>query len=382
MDTLREKVKNLPAHSGCYIFRNSNGEIIYIAKSKSLKNRIPQYFQCVDSKKGKYYMLAKEIADIEYILADSERDALILECQLVRKHYPRYNSQLKKAKNYSYIKISSDLEYPTISIVQSAPQDDGDYFGFFYNENEAYDTILLMNSIWNTPLCKKDNFPANHKVCLHYHLKQCCDPCMRRISAVEYAGRIKEIRKCLLGSSTQLLRKLNSMMINEANDMNYEKAAKYRDNLNGLALLQNKCKRLNTSFTNKIVFLFFCAFHEEAYSIFYIWDGITLHRADFTDMTQIQRDDIAKFLAEVKYLYHTAASKDIFDPYSIHQTIRSTISDGEFYTSCLMSIYADKYFLSLPKYTKTETAISKIEKSFYEFISIQNKISTSIIGEF
>lgn len=354
MDTLKEKVKNLPAHSGCYIFRNSDGQIIYIGKSKSLKNRVPQYFQSVDTKKGKYHMLAKEIADMEYILTDSERDALILECQLVKKHCPRYNTQLKKTKKYPFIKISSNLEYPTISIVYATPNDGGDYFGFFYNEDEAYDTIILINSIWNTPLCKKENFPANHKVCLHYHLKQCCGPCMKHISADEYAGRIKEIRKCLLDSSPKTMKKLNSMMINAANDMNFEKAAKYRDNLNGLALLRNKCKRLNTAFTNRIVFLFFRAFHEEAYSIFYIKDGITLHRADFTDVTQIQRDDIAKFLAEVKYLYHSES--------------KSTISDGKFYTSCLLSIYADKYFLSLPKHTKTETSISKIEKSFYEFI--------------
>lgn len=355
MDTLKEKVKKLPAHSGCYIFRNSKGEIIYIGKSKSLKNRVPQYFQNVDAKKGKYHMLSKEIADMEYILTESERDALILECQLVKTHYPIYNSQLKKTKKYPFIKISSSLMYPTISVVYSTPKDGSDYFGFFYNEDEAYDTILLINSIWQTPICKRESFPTNHKVCLHYHMKQCCGPCMERISAEEYTDRIKEIRRCLFGTSTQTMKKINAKMIAAANDMKFEKAAKYRDNLNELVKLQNRCKRLNTAFANRIVFLFFRAFHEKSYSIFYIKDGVTLYKGDFHDVSQINKEEIVHFLAEVKSLNRSNSN--------------SSISNGTFYTSCLLSIYADKYFLSLPKYVKTQTSISKIEKAFYEFIN-------------
>lgn len=360
MESLQDKIKALPASPGCYIFYNAAGEIIYIGKSKALKHRVRQYFQHKEGLKGKagetrvagfsilhgkklvqemissnaerkYQHLAAEVVDLKVILTPTERDALILECQMVKQHQPRYNAQLKRTKKYPYLRIDSNVEYPVIQIVGKNHQSDGDCFGFFYNEDEAYETIKLINRIWQTPLCGKPGFSKDSNSCLNYHIKRCCAPCHKQISPTAYDAKIREIRRCLNGQATPVFDRLNRQMKQAAGQMDYEKAAIIRDTIRDLELLQMKCRRLNTFFDKQEVYLFYRAYREKGFTLFYIYGGAVLNRIDFENSKDLTIDHFKEFVEQ------------IYAP----EFDRLVNEEKQFLTRCLVDVYADKYYVPL-----------------------------------
>jgi len=349
--TLSEKIKNIPSAPGCYIFRNQANQIIYVGKSKSLKERVRQYFQKTDEKEGKYKALAKEIADIEIILTSTERDALILECKLIKQHKPRYNTQLKRKKNYPFVLIDMKKEYPTISISGKYRQGTSCY-GFFYNEDEAMELIILLNSIWQTPLCGKDSFPKDHRPCLNFHLKKCCAPCCGQISRDDYIARIKEIQKCLSGNNTAVCRRIKREMQKASAEMNFERAARLRDTIKMLELLQRKAGRLNTSLENSRVLLFFRAFREQDFSVFYIKDGLTKARIDIPADMEIEETKLHNFANQI--CNDKTLSEDAVD-----------INAEKFLTTCLLDIIADKRFVVLRENCNEADIIKKLRAPMY-----------------
>lgn len=348
MENLPEKINGLPRLPGCYIFKNKLGTIIYIGKSKSLKSRVQQYFQNVDAKEGKYKWLSQEIADLEIIRTDTERDALILECQLIKKHLPKYNAQLKGEKVYPYICIDWQPEYPTISITKERAPGNRDYFGFFRNEDRAFEAIELMNAIWQTPLCAKTHFSDNHRPCLNFHLKKCCAPCGRMIDQQLYLVRINEIRNCLKSRSSGVFRRLRTEMQHASDALDFEQAMHYRDLITALEQLQKKSKRLNTSFEDKEVYLFFRAFNERECALFYIRDGRVRGRMDFC-----------------------VSETPEFLPFVQKNNTPKETTEGEskerFLAKCLVDIFADKYYVTVPRRAKEERITSLLEEAFREF---------------
>ena len=165
---------NLP---GCYIFKNKFGSIIYIGKSKSLRDRIRQHFNTSDDMFNKHSSMIKETQAIEAIVTETETDALILECRLIKSHKPKYNSMLKKDRSYPFVRIDVTKALPTISISDSILSDGSKYYGSFYSTQDAQNTIELLGSIWQTPTCGKTVFSGNDRPCLNHHLGKCCAPC-------------------------------------------------------------------------------------------------------------------------------------------------------------------------------------------------------------
>jgi excinuclease ABC subunit C len=344
MESLRSKLERLPASPGCYIFKNKRDEIIYIGKSKCLKNRVKHYFQNVDKKDGKYNRLSKEINDIDLILTATELDALIMECKLIKTHKPQYNAQLKRKHIYPYIKISTD-SYPTISLTEN--DGDGDmHFGCFRNKDAALETVGLINSIWKTPLCLSGKFSDRQKACLQYHLKNCCAPCEKLISEGDYRAKIQEIIKCFSGNATAVLKRLKKEMDAASDALNFEKAAECRDQIAGLSRLMRQRQKLNTVLKGRDVYLFFRPYNETCFSIFYIRDGVTLARADFSDPAEEDFLALAVAIKEKQFL----------------------AEDGAFLTACLLDIYADKLYVPIKRKSNTKQIAKILCRSYRHFI--------------
>lgn len=350
MDYLQEKVKKLPLQPGCYIFKNSIGDVIYVGKSKALRNRVSQYFHNIDAKEGKYQRLSREIADFEYILTDTERDALIMEFKLIRQYLPKYNVLMKRRKRYAYICITVNDEYPTISVEKEPEPGRGSYFGFFSGQEQAAETIRMINSIWKTPVCGKVKFSAGHRPCLNYHLKNCCAPCAQKPDQQEYRRKIVEICECLRGNQRKMRKQLEEYMNQAVGAMEYEKAADIRDQIAALEALRKRSRRLNTAFEEQRVFLFFRAFRESEFSLFYILDGTVRKRFDFS---------CDEFDASVRFVH---LAEEIF-------CLKEDIPDDQdgLLADSLGQIYADKYYVTVPLNASPSRISKLLEKGYREF---------------
>lgn len=348
MDTKLD-VDKLPMLPGCYIFRNKRREIIYIGKSKCLRNRVKQYFYNTDTKKGKYTDLMRELHEIETIVTDTETNALILECQLIKKHKPKYNSQMKKTIVYPYLRIDLKQAFSPITITDSAKDDGCEYFGCFYSRDDAVSTLELINSIWQTPVCCKDSLTGKQRPCLNYHLKKCCAPCAGEIDPEVYRQKIIEIVKCLNGNYRNTLRRLKKEMEAESKGFNFERAACLRDAIAGLNSLKKKQERLYTTLDNRDVYMFFRAFNENCFSLFFIRDGITLNRLDCPGTREPSLEKLTAFIND-----------------NVQGKI--TIENGSFLTSCLLAIGARKLFVPVSKRINSLGVLKKIEAAQKEFI--------------
>lgn len=346
IDELR--IRQLPTSPGCYIFTNKIGEIIYIGKSKCLKNRVMQYFS--RELGGKYARLLTEIYDLDYITAVTETDALILECMLIKIYKPRYNSQMKRNKRYPYIKIGVTAEYPPVYITDNKKHDENyEQFGCFYNLNDAERTVELLNVIWKTPLCGKEDFTRPHSACLNYHLKKCCAPCERFVDQVTYKNKIIEIIKCFKGHGAGITRRLNKEMHDAAAKLDFEKAASLRDTIGGLERLVKKLRHIDTDLENKDIFLFFRAYNESSFTLFFIKNSMTLAHLHFYNV--LDKNKLLNFVIHTKKLKESGL-KD-------HEK-----RNGKFLTLCLIEIYADKLYTHISGKLASAKIADKLEEEY------------------
>lgn len=241
MDKIREKLKNLPSLPGVYIMKDESGSVIYVGKSKCLKNRVTQYFK-KSGHGGKVGAMVENIRDFEYIVTDSEVEALVLECNLIKKHMPHYNILLKDDKQYPYIKITSG-KYPRLMLARKAEKDGAEYFGP-YTSGVANDTIEVIRKIFKIPTCKK-KFPQDigkERPCLNYHINMCTAPCAGKISEEEYAAVFLQIKSFLSGRISEILKSLKAQMLAYSDALEFEKAAAVRDKIERLRRLGEKQK--------------------------------------------------------------------------------------------------------------------------------------------
>ncbi len=225
---LKDKLSTLPMEPGCYIMKDKDGVIIYVGKAKKLKNRVNQYF--MGAHDYKTTKLVSQIADFDTIVTSTEKESLILEINLIKKHRPRYNIMFMDDKSYPYIKITQE-KYPKLTVVREQKKDKkANYYGPFPDASAAHNMASLLNSIY--PLRKCGILPK--KVCLYYHLGQCLGPCEFKVEDDVYPNMIKEIVQVLKGDDKALRIRLNDQMKSATETMNYEKAMIYRDFLRSL----------------------------------------------------------------------------------------------------------------------------------------------------
>lgn len=241
-------LKNLPEKPGVYIMKNSLGEIIYVGKAKILKNRVRSYFQNSKNHSEKVKVMVKNISEFEYIVTDSEMEALILECNLIKKHSPRYNIALKDDKFYPFIKITTNDDYPRVFVTRKYAKDGAKYFGPYTNGTAVYETITLINKIFPIRTCKLIINENGQKVrpCLNYHIKKCVAPCAGYITKEEYGKMINEIMDILNGKDKTIKNSLKKSMEEASMNLEFEKAARYRDKLLAIDAIVEKQKIFKT----------------------------------------------------------------------------------------------------------------------------------------
>ena len=227
---LQEKIDHLPAEPGVYVFKNAQGKIIYVGKARSLRNRVRSYFQESRPLDPKTQRLVSEIADLEYIITDSEVEALILESTLVKRNQPRYNINLKDDKSFPYLKLTVNEPYPRIFITRRIRKDGALYYGPFLPASYARQTLRLVNKYFKLRTCNLEINGMLARPCLDYQMKRCLGPCVEGLcTKAQYDRAVEDVKLLLSGKTEELIRGLERRMARAAEEMLYETAAVYRD---------------------------------------------------------------------------------------------------------------------------------------------------------
>ena len=241
---LEEELKKLPDQPGVYLMYDKNDTIIYIGKAVSLTKRVHQYFQASHNEGVKKERMVRQIARFEYIVTDSELEALVLECNLIKEHRPKYNTMLRDDKTYPYIKVTLFEEYPRVLFSRQMKKDKSRYFGPYTSSGAVKDTIDLLNKLYGLRTCRR-NLPKDigkERPCLNYHIRQCAAPCQAYISKEEYESRIAQAVRFLNGEYQPIMKELEEKMTAASMEMEFEKAAEYRDLLNSVKQIAQKQK--------------------------------------------------------------------------------------------------------------------------------------------
>ena len=234
-ELIKTKIDNIPLNPGVYLMKNKNDEVIYVGKAKSLKKRVPQYF--LRPHEGKTQKMVSEVVDFDVIITSSEREALILEMNLVHKYDPKYNILLKDDKTYPYIEITNE-DHPIIKIARKIKNKKSTIFGPYPDSKAAYETINLLNRIY--PLRKCNNVPKTE--CLYYHMHQCLGPCIKNITKEDYNNVINDIKKLMKGDSKELINSLKEDMYKYSSNLEFEKAKECKDTIDRIEYILSKQK--------------------------------------------------------------------------------------------------------------------------------------------
>jgi excinuclease ABC subunit C len=278
------QLKILPDKPGVYLMKNSLGEVIYVGKAKNLKNRVRQYFQSSKNHTEKVRTMVKKISEFEYIVTDSEMDALILECNLIKKYSPRYNVLLKDDKHYPFIKITSNEEFPRIFVSRNFVNDGAKYFGPFTDGKAVYDVIELIRKIFPLRNCRKAIKEDGKKIraCLNYHIGVCSGPCEKHISKEDYGSIINNVIDLLKGKNKEIINNLKKDMEEAAEKLEFEKAAIIRDKIIAVEKITEKQKMISSSFNNEDYINLFKDEKDTCIQVFFLRDGKIVGRENFT----------------------------------------------------------------------------------------------------
>lgn len=300
IDFLRKKALRLPLKPGVYIMKNSRGEVIYVGKSAALKNRVSQYFSA-SYKNAKTARMVDNVYDFDYILCDTETEALALENVKIKQYAPKYNIKLKDDKNYPYIKITRE-EFPRLLTVRRREQDGGKYFGPYTTSAVCRGIIRSVSQAATLPTCGK-TFPRDAgktRPCIYSQMGRCCAPCTGRLTAAEYGEFVKSAENILKGTGTDEVARLTSLMERASDELNFELAAKYRDRINALKALVDKQKVVSSPDTNVDAVGIYADDGITVISFFFIRGGVITD----TEVNEfvgghIDSDELSAFIASV-----------------------------------------------------------------------------------
>lgn len=244
MFLIEEELKKLPGKPGVYIMHGENDEIIYVGKAVSLKNRVRQYFQSSRNKGAKIEQMVTHITRFEYIVTDSELEALVLECNLIKEHRPKYNTMLKDDKTYPFIKVTVNEPYPRVLFSRTMKKDKAKYFGPYTSSTAVKDVIELVRKIYMVRSCNRNlrRDCGKDRPCLYYHMKQCTAPCQGNVSEEAYKQNIGQVLHFLNGNFQETIDQLTEKMMAASEDMRFEDAAGYRDLINSIRRIGERQK--------------------------------------------------------------------------------------------------------------------------------------------
>ena len=283
MFDIQEELKKLPAKPGVYIMHDEKDAIIYVGKAISLKNRVRQYFQSSRNKGPKIEQMVTRIRRFEYIVTDSELEALVLECNLIKEHRPKYNTMLKDDKTYPYIKVTVGEEFPRILFSRTMKKDKSRYFGPYTSAGAVKDTIELMNKLFRLRVCNR-NLPRDiglERPCLNYHIKQCDAPCQGYISREAYREQVDQALEFLNGNYKPILQMLEKQMMEASEALDFARAIELRDLLNSVKQVAQKQKITASDGEDKDVIAVSTDRKEAVVQVFFVRNGRLIGREHF-----------------------------------------------------------------------------------------------------
>lgn len=309
MFDIQEELKKLPQKPGVYLMKDADGHVIYVGKAVNLKNRVRQYFQSSRNQTAKTRSMVPHIREFEYIVTDSEMEALLLECNLIKKYHPYYNILLKDDKTYPYIKVTVQEPFPRIFVTRRMEKDKAKYYGPFTDVLAMKETVETLHKLFPIRKCKKA-FPRDigkERPCLNHHIGQCVAPCSGQISQEEYQAYVKDAMDFLEGKHEEIRKKMEREMQAAAERMEFEKAAALRDKMRAIQSVAERQKISNTGLGDADVIAFVRAFSECLVQVFFIRGGKMTGRENFT-LTVFEEQSRGEILtAFVKQFYSGTA---------------------------------------------------------------------------
>lgn len=283
MFEIQEELKKLPGKPGVYIMHDESDAIIYVGKAISLKNRVRQYFQSSRNKGVKIEQMVTHITRFEYIVTDSELEALVLECNLIKEHRPKYNTMLMDDKGYPFIRVTADEDFPRIMLARKMKKDRSKYFGPYTSTGAVKDTIELIRKLYCIRSCSR-RLPQDigkERPCLNYHIHQCKAPCQGYISREEYRKAIDEVLQFLNGNYELILKELEGKMQEASGNLEFEKAIEYRELISSVQKIAQKQKITDTAGEDRDVLAVACEEEDAVMQVFFIRGGRLIGRDHF-----------------------------------------------------------------------------------------------------
>lgn len=305
MFDLEEELKKLPAKPGVYLMHDKNDTIIYVGKAVSLKNRVRQYFQSSRNHSAKIVRMVSQIAYFEYIITDSELEALVLESNLIKEHRPKYNTMLKDDKSYPFIKVTVKEAFPRVLFSRDMKHDTNKYFGPYTSATAVKDTIELLCKLYKIRTCNR-SLPkdiAKDRPCLNYHIGQCSAPCQGYISKEEYRESINSVMDFLNGNYSPIIKSLTQTMQELSEKLEFEEAARYRDLINSVKQVAQKQKITADNNEDRDVIACASDGNDAVVQVFFIRGGKLLGREHF-HMSVAQGDSKSEILSQFIKQYY------------------------------------------------------------------------------
>ena len=366
MFDIQEHLKQLPSEPGVYLMKDKFNNIIYVGKAKVLKNRVRQYFQSSKNHSSKVKSMVKNIDRFEYIITDSELEALILECNLIKKYKPKYNVLLRDDKTYPYIKVTTNEDFPRVLKVRKVLKDKAKYFGPYTNTTAVNDTLDIIKSIYPIRTCNIDIEKAiktNMRPCLNLHIKRCVGPCTGSITKEEYNKMIEEILLFLSGKEEKLINILKEKMSKCAMDFNFEEAAVYRDKIKSLEDMMEKQKiDSSTSDLNQDIIAMARAHDEACVQVFFVRNGKIVGREHFIleGVMDSTRESILGSFVKQFYMEQEYIPKEII--------IEDEIENSFILEEWLSAKKGQKVIIRVPQKGEKKSLIEMVRKNAIEYL--------------
>lgn len=314
-ELIENKLTLLPTKPGCYIMKDKDQKIIYIGKAKNLRNRVRSYFK--SSHTGKTARLVAEIEDFEYIITGSDKEALLLEVSLIQKHKPQYNILLKYGTSYPYLKITNERD-PQLIVDSEIKKDGGEYFGPYPNVGAAVQTQQLLNKIYPLRRCPK----GQKRACLYYHMGQCIGPCDHEVPKEEYQRQIKRIRSFLKGNVKDIKADLKRKMDEAAQDLNYEAAAEFRDQISYIETTVEKQAIITSNFVERDFFNFYMDKGWISIQVFFVRQATLIKReAAMFPCYDPPEEELLSFILQYYQDKNNLMPKEVYIPPGVDQKL-------------------------------------------------------------
>ena len=356
---IEEELKKLPSKPGVYLMHDERDAIIYVGKAISLKNRVRQYFQSSRNKGVKIEQMVTHIARFEYIITDSELEALVLECNLIKEHRPKYNTMLMDDKAYPFIKVTVQEDFPRVLFARQMYKDKAKYYGPYTSAAAVKDTIDLIHKLYGIRTCNRQlpKMQGKERPCLNYHIHQCPAPCQGYISKEEYGESVKKALHFLNGNYAPILKELEEKMQQAAEEMEFEKAIEYRELLGSVKKIAQKQKITNSDMEDKDVIAMAKDREDAVVQVFFIRDGRLIGRDHFC--LHIAADDKKEEIlaAFVKQFYAGT-------PYIPREIMMQyEIGEAEVIESWLSERKGQKVHICMPKKGEKEKLVELAQKN-------------------